>query len=218
MFTQCPECQSIQPLTPAQLRNGRGMLRCSHCSAMFDALARLSETEDMSPFDQLSSGHLPWDNAGVSGNAYWLTGLVIGLLLLIGQLIYFEGYAFSQNPAVRPGLAKACQLIKCQLPDYKNLDEFALLHGSFTPLPDQNYDFRVVMSNQADFSQPYPNIKLTLFDYSGNAFAQRIFHPRDYLPENAVETLMAVDATTEISLKIAAPKTTVGGSTFDLMY
>ena len=152
------------------------------------------------------------------GNAYWRTGLVIGLLLLIGQIIYFEGYAFSQNPAVRPGLAKLCQLIKCQLPDYKNLDEFSLLHGSFTPLPDQNYDFRVVMSNQADFSQPYPNIKLTLFDYSGNAFAHRIFQPRDYLPENAVATLMAADATTEISLKIAAPKTKVGGSTFDLIY
>jgi predicted Zn finger-like uncharacterized protein len=217
MFTQCPECQSIQPLTPAQLRNGWGMLRCSHCSALFDALARLSETEDMSPSDQLSSRHLPWDNAK-SGNAYWLTGLVVGLLLLIGQIIYFESYAFSQNPAIRPSLTKLCQLIKCQLPDYKNLDEFSLLHGSFTPLPDQDYEFRVVMSNQADFSQPYPNIKLTLFDYSGNAFAQRIFQPRDYLPENAVATLMAVDATTEISLKIAAPKTKVGGSTFDLVY
>ena len=146
------------------------------------------------------------------------TGLVIGLLLLIGQIVYFEGYAFSQNPAVRPGLVKLCQLINCQLPVYKNLDEFTLLHGSFTPLPDQNYAFRVVMSNQAAFAQPYPNIKLTLLDYSGNAFAHRIFQPRDYLPEDAVASVMAADATTEISLKIAAPKTKVGGSTFDLIY
>jgi len=218
MFTQCPECQTIQPLTLAQLRAGRGMLRCSHCSAMFDALERISETEDISLSEQQSSSSLPWDKKNTSDNTYWSTGLIIGLLLLVGQIVYFEGYAFSQNPAVRPGLAKACQLIKCHLPDYKNPDEFALLHSSFTPLPDQNYEFRVVMSNQADFSQAYPNIKLILFDYSGNAFAHRIFQPRDYLPEDSVSSLMAADATTEISLKIAAPKTKVGGSTFDLIY
>ena len=74
------------------------------------------------------------------------------------------------------------------------------------------------MSNQADFSQPYPNIKLTLFDYNGNAFANRVFQPNDYLTEDAVPNLMAADATTEISLKIAAPETKVGGSTFDLIY
>jgi len=218
MFTQCPECQTVQPLTPAQLRAGRGMLRCSHCSAMFDALERLSETEDINPPEHLSSRHLPWDKASMPGNTFWRTGLVIGLLVLIGQIIYFEGYAFSQSPAIRPSLVKLCQLIKCQLPIYKNLDEFSLLHGSFTPLPDQNYAFRVVMSNQADFAQPYPNIKLTLFDYSGNTFAHRIFQPRDYLPEDAVASVMASDATTEISLKIAAPETKVGGSTFDLVY
>ena len=218
MFTQCPECQFIQPLTPAQLRDGRGMLRCSHCSAMFDALERISETEEINPSENLPAGQLPWDKASRPGNTFWRTGLVFGLLVLIGQIIYFEGYAFTQNPAVRPGLAKLCDRIKCQLPVYKNLDEFSLLHGSFTPLPDQNYDFKVVMSNQADFSQAYPNIKLILFDYSGNAFAHRIFQPRDYLPEDAVTSLMAADATTEISLKIAAPKTKVGGSTFDLIY
>jgi predicted Zn finger-like uncharacterized protein len=217
MFTQCPECQTIQPLTLEQLRAGRGMLRCSHCSAMFDALERISETEKINPSEHLPSKRLPWEKVG-SGNVYWKTGLVIGLLLLIGQIVYSGGYAFSQNPVLRPGLAKLCQLINCQLPDYKKLDEFALLHSSFTPLPDQNYVFRVVMSNQAAFEQAYPNIKLSLFDYNGNAFAHRVFKPRDYLPKDAVATLMATDATTEISLKIAAPKTKVGGSTYELIY
>jgi predicted Zn finger-like uncharacterized protein len=218
MFTQCTECQTTQPLTLEQLRTCRGMLRCSHCSAMFDALERISETEEISPSEQLSSSRLPWDKASLPGNTFWKTGLVIGLLALIGQIVYFEGYAFTQNPAFRPSLSKLCQLIKCQLPVYKHLDEFSILQGSFTPLPDQNYAFRLVMSNQAFFAQPYPNIKLTLFDYSGNAFARRVFQPRDYLPENTDANAMAADATTDISLKIAAPKTKVGGSTFDLIY
>ena len=218
MYTQCPECQTIQSLTLEQLRAGRGMLRCSHCSAMFDALERISETKEINHSENLSSTRLPWDKVSMSGNAYWRTGLVIGLLLLIGQIVYFEGYAFTQNPAARPALAKLCQLINCQLPVYKNLDEFTLLHSSFTPLPDQNYVLGVVISNQANFSQTYPSIKLTLLDYSGNAFAHRVFQPRDYLPEDSVATVMDADAITEISLKIAAPKTKVGGSTFDLIY
>ena len=216
MFTQCPECQTIQPLTLPQLRASRGVLRCSNCSAMFDALERISETEEINHSDKLPSKLLPWDT--VAGNAYWQTGLMIGLLLLIGQIIYFEGYAFSQNPAVRPVLSKLCQLAKCQLPVYKNLDEISVLHSSFTSLPGQNYAFKVVISNQADFSQDYPNIKLTLLDYSGNAFAHRVFHPWDYLTEDSVATVMAADAITEISLKIATPKAKVGGSTFDLIY
>lgn len=218
MFTQCPECQTIQPLSLTQLRSSRGILRCNQCSAMFDALERISETEEISHSESQSSKHLPWDKKNTSSNAYWGAGLVIGLLFLIGQIVYFEGYAFTQNPSIRPILIKLCQLPNCQLPVYKNLDEFTLLHGSFTPLPDQNYAFSVVMSNQAAFAQAYPNIKLNLLDYNGKAFAIRVFTPRDYLPEDAVANTMAADATTEISLKIAAPQTQVGGSTFDLIY
>jgi hypothetical protein len=192
-------------------------LRCNSCSAMFDALERISETEEINHSENLPAKSLPWDKERSSGNIYWRAGLVISLLLLIGQIVYFEGYAFSQNPSLRPGLEKLCQQLNCHIPVYKNLDEFTLLHGFFNPLPDQNYLFQAVINNQAEFSQPYPNIKLTLLDYNGNAFAHRIFRPRDYLPE-ASSTDMAADAITEISLKIAAPKTKVGGSAYELIY
>jgi hypothetical protein len=184
---------------------------------MFDALERIRETREADNTENLPPKSLPWNKKSEAGNAYWRAGLVISLLFLIGQIVYFEGYAFSQNPVLRPGLEKLCQQLDCQLPVYKNLDEF-ILHGFFNPLPDQNYVFQAVINNQAAFTQAYPNIKLTLLDYSGNAFAHRIFRPRDYLPETSVRTDMAADATTEISLQIAAPKTKVGGSSYELIY
>lgn len=158
---------------------------------------------------------MPWDK--ISGNGYWKFGVILGVFMLIGQIVYFEGYAFSQNVAMRPFLSKLCRFVNCQLPVYKNLDELNILQSSFTSLSEQSYLFRVVLNNQADFPQDYPNIRLTLLDYNGNPFAYRVFHPSEYLAEDSDATVMDADATTEISLKIAAPNGKIGGSSFDLV-
>ncbi|HEY8095047.1 MAG TPA: DUF3426 domain-containing protein, partial [Methylobacter sp.] len=54
------------------------------------------------------------------GGIYWRLGLVIALLLLAGQIVYFEGTALSRNPTFRPSLEKLCRQLNCQLPAYKN--------------------------------------------------------------------------------------------------
>lgn len=41
MLTQCPHCATVFRLNAAALRAARGRVRCGHCSAAFDALARL---------------------------------------------------------------------------------------------------------------------------------------------------------------------------------
>ena len=118
------------------------------------------------------------------GSTYWRAGLVIALLLLAGQIMYFEGTTLSRNPTFRPGLEKICRQLNCQLPAYKNPDEFAVLQGSLSALPDRSLLFRAVIRNRAAFAQPYPNLELTLLDYAENPFARRIFRPQDYLPQN----------------------------------
>jgi predicted Zn finger-like uncharacterized protein len=218
MFTQCPECQTLHSLTLAQLRANRGILRCSRCSATFDALEHSRETREAEKTQSPPAQSLPWDKKITPNTAYWGAGLAAGVLLLMAQIVYFEGHALGQNPAVRPALEKLCGMVNCHPPVYRNLDEFTLLHGSFTPLPDQNYILRVVITNQAAFAQTYPGIKLNLFDYNGEAFASRIFQPRDYLAEKTDAALMPPNETTEIKLTIAAPKNKIGGTTFELVY
>lgn len=44
MFTQCPECLTVYALSPETLAQGRGSVRCTHCSAVFDALRTLTDT------------------------------------------------------------------------------------------------------------------------------------------------------------------------------
>ncbi|MDI1277142.1 DUF3426 domain-containing protein [Methylobacter sp.] len=161
---------------------------------------------------------LPWDRESVPGSTYWGAGLIIALLLLAGQIVYFEGTALSRNPTFRPGLERICRQLNCQLPAYKNPGEFTVLQGSLSALPDHSRLFRAVTRNRAAFAQPYPNLELALLDYAENPFARRVFRAQDYLLKTqAATSVMSPDAAAAISLNIAAPKTNVGGYTFKLI-
>ena len=127
--------------------------------------------------------------------------------MLAVQLAYFEGPAFLQNPGIRPWAEKVYAPLGFKLPDYRNADEFAIVHRSLTLLPDQNYRLTVVFSNQAPFRQPYPNFRLTLLNFNGQAFAERVFKPSEYIAGKLPENFLDTDATSEISLKLLAPKT-----------
>jgi predicted Zn finger-like uncharacterized protein len=216
MFTQCPECQTTQSLTLKQLRGTRGMIKCRHCSVLFDALERISETGTIASENNAADSTLPWDQEKRSKSGYWGLGVCVCALLLTAQIMYFEGYALTQNASIRPILVALCNQITCRLPDYKNPDKFNIV-GSFNPTPDHNYEFHAAISNQAALSQAYPNVRLTLLAFSGKPFAARIFQPQDYLPEVLRASFMKPDATTEISLKIAAPKSAIGGTFFEIV-
>lgn len=216
MFTRCTECRTLQTVTTQQLRAGHGMLRCKKkkCSKLFNALEFISDTKDQET--PLATTHWPSAPENPTEKSYWLIGSLIGLTVLIGQLSYFEGPALPQNPSFRPWLEKFCGLLACQLPSYQHTKELTVLQGALTTQSDQTIVFSAVISNQAAFEQAYPKLKLTLLDYAGLPFSQRVFQPHDYLPkESAAPLLLLPDATSEISLSLAAPKTKIGGYTFE---
>jgi predicted Zn finger-like uncharacterized protein len=219
MITRCPECRRTIALTVAQLRDNRGMVRCEQCACTFDALPFISEGEEkVSTDDPTLHEPLPWEKAKQPVHRYWGLGVIIGTVLLMGQFLYFEGPALSQKPYFRLRAEKLCDRLNCRLPVYRNLDEFEILHRSFAALPDGDYIFKIVFSNQAAFQQSYPNIKLTLRNFAGQAFARRVLVPGDYLADPSHKKTMEANATEEISLKIAAPQTKVGGYDFELTY
>jgi predicted Zn finger-like uncharacterized protein len=53
MYTQCPECLTVYTLDTATLAQGHGSARCAHCTMVFDALPRLSDTLPPEPFMNL---------------------------------------------------------------------------------------------------------------------------------------------------------------------
>lgn len=218
MFTRCTQCQTVQRISVADLRGGRGLHRCRHCRAQFDALQHLA---DNATFSGGNGGQNiaapPWIAPKRLLPAWvWALGNVLLFGLLIAQLVYFEGYRSTQNPRLRPWLTTLCESLRCRLPAYHNPDELTLI-GFFSPVQDRYYRFHAAITNEAVFAQRYPAIKLTLLDYQGRAFAARAFKPREYLPDAAKTAELAAKTTTEIDLKIALPKTPVGGSAYELL-
>lgn len=147
----------------------------------------------------------------------WRYALLAGIVLLSVQIYYFEHDRLVQNKTVRPVLEKVCQILFCQLPPYRNLSELTIVHGSFKPISENNYQLETVFTNHSPFPQAYPAIKLGLLKFNGDIIASRIFYPKDYLPENFEEHLIPSNEMVEISLEIVPPETKIGGYTIDLL-
>lgn len=47
MYTQCPDCQTLFQVTAENLRTAMGMVRCTHCGTVFNALSGLREASDI---------------------------------------------------------------------------------------------------------------------------------------------------------------------------
>ncbi len=218
MFTRCTKCHTLQEITALQLRNSQGMLRCKKkkCSTLFNALELLSESKKQ---DTAIPQSLPWNQSTqLNGNIPWKTASILALCALIAQALYFEASALPQNPSFRPWLEIGCQRLTCRLPAYNNLQELTIVRSKLTPQSEQALVFNTVISNQGTFAQAYPKIKLSLLDYAGQPFSQRIFEAREYLSDpTAAAVLIRPDAATEINLTLATTQTKIGGYTAELI-
>jgi hypothetical protein len=211
MQIECPECHHIHSLTTEEFQESDGTTFCPECSCQFDPLANLAETvAAREPF--------PWEKSEKKpiSNSFWRLGVIAGLLLLGFQFLHFNRNDLAQNRIIRPWLLHTCKLIGCQLPTYRNTTEFAVLHSSFE-LQNNHYILQTAIRNEAPFPQAFPKIKLTLLSYSGTPVAHRIFHPGDYLKQDATENLIDPSDTFTIWLNIALPEAKVGGFSIEIL-
>lgn len=214
MYSRCPHCQTQQPLTVEQLRQRRGLLACAACGESFDALQFL--TDQLGPATTGATEEPIFRSLGNQPQtpAVWLAASLVMLLVLAGQIIYFEGYRLSMFPKLRAGLETTCAIIGCRLPSYRNLDELTVSHSELLNRADRSYLFSAALSNQGLFPQVVPDLKLTLLGFNGQALAERVFVAGEYLDGPIV---LAAEQTTEIRISIAAPLAKVGGYTFTLI-
>ncbi|NOR81724.1 MAG: DUF3426 domain-containing protein, partial [Methyloprofundus sp.] len=79
-----------------------------------------------------------------------------------------------------------------------------------------SYRLQISLINHADFSQPPPYLQLTLQNFYGGIFAQRIFSPQEYINKTATSEPIERSATLNINFLIAKPEQEVGGYAIEL--
>lgn len=215
MYSRCSHCQTQQTISTEQLRRSRGLLTCSACGKRFDALASLSDQADAELREEKAGDFLRDSTGKGLKTAVWRLGSVLAVLVLLGQVLYFEGGALIRRPLLRAGLQSICDRLACRLPPYKNLEEWTVSHGDLRLMPDKNYVFSAAITNQAAFPQACPDLKLVLLNFNGQAIAERIFTGRQY----SAAASLATNETAEIRLTVIAPPepAKIGGYTFALL-
>ncbi|MGZ4959720.1 MAG: zinc-ribbon and DUF3426 domain-containing protein [Methylomonas sp.] len=215
MYSRCSHCQAQQQVTAEQLRRSRGLLSCSACGKRFDALASLSEQVDAQLQAENTADFLPDLTERKPASGVWVAASALMAVAFLAQIVYFEGDALNRQPQLHAGLQAVCERLKCRLPAYKNIDEWSVSHSDFRKLSDKNYILSAAITNQAVFPQAYPDLKLVLLNFSGQAIAQRVFSGQQY----GSAAVLPANETAEIKLSVVAPPglAQIGGYTFSLL-
>lgn len=137
----------------------------------------------------------------------WGLALVAVLLLSGWQYVYFNMNDLAHG-SLRPWLARACAMFDCVLPPQFDIDQVRTSSLIIRSHPTQRDALAVdaIITNQADFPQPYPVLQLQFTDLNGAPVASRRFQPGEYLSgELTGARLMPVRQPVHIALEIVDP-------------
>jgi hypothetical protein len=137
----------------------------------------------------------------------WGIGLGAMLLLAVGQYLYFNFTALSRSE-LRPWLAQGCDLVGCVLPPQSDIAQIRTNSLIVRSHPSHKGALAVdaIITNQAEFPQPYPPLQLQFTDLNGVPVAGRRFSPAEYLSgELAGSHLMPVQQPVHIALEVLDP-------------
>ncbi len=134
--------------------------------------------------------------------------VVVAVISLGGQFVFFKLPTLSQQFAYRPWLQRFCTLLPCELEAYSEYRLINIEHLQVRSHPDLEgiLWIELVLINRASFEQAYPPLLLRFNDLSGELVATRRFSGEEYLPRAlSGGRLMPVDKAVGIKLAIVDP-------------
>ena len=253
METLCPHCDTRYQIDRDTLVAANGLVRCSRCRNVFNALKHLSRSPgDREPLPQIEeqdgrtevkpdlpsltsegpdtaadpvavpepdTGALDMEDALTAPRRRvfrnWANAFVAVLLgaLLVAQLAWFERDKLLSKPQSRDLLERACDLLNCTLPEWRDPSKFEVLHRSLVPKPGQLGVLALEgqFVNRAEVPQPLPVLQLTLLDSNEKLLARRRLYPKEYLGSPTVDGQLAAPKevfTIDIALEDPGPQAT----------
>lgn len=152
---------------------------------------------------------------GSIARVFWSILVLIGLVAILGQLVYVYRVSIASNmPATRPLLEQACEALNCQVPYPRRIELISIMSSSLQTVAqpakakadESLMTLQLTLRNNYDRPQEWPTLSLDLVEFSGTVVAKKVLAPKDYLPQQALQGPFA--ATSEI--RISVPITVTG--------
>ncbi|MBQ0757683.1 MAG: DUF3426 domain-containing protein, partial [Amphritea sp.] len=138
----------------------------------------------------------------------WTTFVLLALLMLAVQYLWFNRQQLSIHPELTSGFKLVCEHLPCKLKAPINLN----LINTQKLVIQQHTEYQgalsvnLLLENRADFSQPFPAIQLSFSNRRGELISQRTFQPIEYLKSTQTEPMsMPVGKPVQISFDILDP-------------
>lgn len=130
-------------------------------------------------------------------------------LLLIGglgfQIVLFRNVELAHMfPKLIPVLTQVCSRVPCRYSGPVDVSQIKLLNRDVRSDPNQANALLISATfvDQAPFDQPYPDIRITLYDLGGNVVASRRFTPKEYL-EKMYNRFLLMESGTPVHITLA---------------
>ncbi len=236
VYTQCVHCETLFRIQPEQLRAAHGLVRCTHCNEVFNALDHLHEREEhpsasapigsaalipvepplaRHPTEGLPPHRSPFQR--LLTTLLWSLSLLILSALALLQLAWFQRDTLIEHDHGRGLLEYYCHYAGCTLPPRRALEQLKIIERMVASHPEIPNILRIALTfeNQAPFHQPFPTLQVSLFTQDGELQAQRRFAPEEYSDDPLrVRDLMQPGQTMAITLDIHDPGSHVTGFEF----
>gem|GEM_PF-2334148 len=131
------------------------------------------------------------------------------IMALILQYVHYNKDQLSSDDDLRPKLELWCRLVKCQLPYKSDLSKLTINYLTVRNNPKFNDVLRIslLMNNEANFDQVFPNLDIKLLASDGKNIASRVFAPDEYLAgELAGQKVISANTKIRISLDVIEPQ------------
>ncbi len=151
------------------------------------------------------------------GGFLWAIGIILLLVIALGQLAWFERDQLMKYPEGRMLLETACKYAKCELPTLRAPEKIQVLSRSITVHPeiDNALLIQLTIANNANFPQPHPMLQIGLFSSDERLVMQRRFQPSEYLAADVKPGLLEPGKAMYVELAIEDPGSDVTGFKLD---
>jgi predicted Zn finger-like uncharacterized protein len=134
---------------------------------------------------------------------------IIAAIGLLGiQYVNFNFDRLARDKQYRPLFAQACSWLNCTLPALHDVTRIRSSNLIVRSHPSTNNALIIdtIITNRADFHQPFPLMTLTFTNLAGEVIAGRQFKPKDYLAgEMLGSKIMPAKQPIHIALEIVDP-------------